>query len=267
MKKRTKIELIIFAAVAVFYLGSLFAESRGHSDDGIGAETASVESFTENGSSDAAYSGLAAAEISSGSTAGDSALSTAEPDAENESTAGIAAGTASGSVSEETLTEGNAASGSGKAGSADTTVSTDGGILPYAGSNMHPLDGVPAESADSISEDGSYTDRDSVAMYIAAYGHLPGNYITKAEAKKAGWISEDGNLAEVCPGKSIGGDRFGNYEGSLPDKEGRKYFECDINYDPNNGYRGGERIIYSNDGLIYYTADHYKIFDKLYGEE
>ena len=69
---------------------------------------------------------------------------------------------------------------------------------------------------------------------------------------------------EVCPGKSIGGDRFGNYEGNLPDKKGRKYFECDINYNENDGYRGTERIIYSNDGLVYYSGDHYKTFELLY---
>lgn len=221
MKKRTKIELIIFAIVAVFYFVSLFAESRG-GHEVSGAGTAAAESFTESG------------------TAG----ATADVPA-----AGVSADLQdiSGDVSA-------------------AFVSADGAI-PYTGSDAYTSETVSAGTAEGISEDGSYTDRDSVAMYIAAYGHLPGNFITKAEAKAAGWISEEGNLAEVCPGKCIGGDRFGNYEGSLPDKKGRKYFECDINYDPNNGYRGGERIIYSNDGLIYYTADHYKTFEKLYGDE
>lgn len=100
-------------------------------------------------------------------------------------------------------------------------------------------------------------------LYQAA-GRLPHNYITKSEAKAAGWDSEKGNLGEACPGKSIGGDRFGNYEGNLPDKNGRKYFECDINYNENDGYRGTERIVYSNDGLVYYTGDHYETFELLY---
>jgi len=117
-----------------------------------------------------------------------------------------------------------------------------------------------------IAENGTYTDRDSVALYISVYGHLPKNFITKNEARDAGWNSSEGNLPEVCPGMSIGGDRFGNYEEALPKKKGRKYFECDINYNPKKGHRGAERIVYSNDGLIYYTKDHYRSFELLYGE-
>lgn len=121
----------------------------------------------------------------------------------------------------------------------------------------------PAETG--VREDGSYTDRESVALYLHTYGHLPPNYITKNKAKEAGWNNSLGNLLQVCPGMSIGGDRFGNNEGLLPKKKGRKYFECDINSDDNKGYRGPERIIYSNDGLIYYTPDHYNSFELLYG--
>ena len=89
--------------------------------------------------------------------------------------------------------------------------------------------------------------------------------IPKKEAKKAGWVSSKGNLAEAAPGKSIGGDRFGNYEGNLPEKEGRQYYECDI--DSDGSYRGAKRIVYSDDGLVYYTEDHYETFELLYGEE
>lgn len=116
-----------------------------------------------------------------------------------------------------------------------------------------------------VEESGEYTSRDEVAAYLYTYGHLPGNYITKKEAKALGWVSKEGNLKEVAPGKSIGGDYFGNYEGSLPEESGRDYFECDI--DGDGGYRGAKRIIYSNDGLIYYTEDHYESFELLYGEE
>ena len=80
-----------------------------------------------------------------------------------------------------------------------------------------------------------------------------------------GWQSSQGNLWDVTEKKSIGGDRFGNREGKLPIKEGRQYYECDINYE--GGYRGSERIVYSNDGLIYYTKDHYENFVLLYGDE
>ena len=123
---------------------------------------------------------------------------------------------------------------------------------------------VPAEDTELL-EDGTYTSKEEVAEYIYLYGHLPDNFITKKEAKALGWVSSEGNLGEVAPGKSIGGDYFGNFEGNLPEKEGRDYHECDI--DSSGGYRGAKRIVYSNDGLIYYTEGHYQTFELLYGEE
>lgn len=119
-----------------------------------------------------------------------------------------------------------------------------------------------SQNETSVSEDGTYTSKDEVAAYIHAYNHLPSNFIKKRDAQDLGWDSSLGNLDEVAPGMSIGGDKFGNYEGKLPEKNGRKYFECDINYD--GGYRGAERIIYSNDGAVYYTNDHYNTFTQLY---
>ena len=111
-----------------------------------------------------------------------------------------------------------------------------------------------------VEEDGEYTSKEEVALYIHEFGKLPSNYITKKEAQKLGWDSREGNLDEVAPGKSIGGDYFGNYEEILPTN--KKYHECDIDFD--GGYRGSKRIIYSDDGDVYYTEDHYKTFEKLY---
>ncbi len=119
--------------------------------------------------------------------------------------------------------------------------------------------------ATRLDEDGTYTSKDDVAAYIHEYDKLPENFITKKEAKKLGWDSKAGNLDKVAPGKSIGGDYFGNYEGQLPEKKKRDYYECDIDY--KGGRRGAKRIIFSNDGLIYYTEDHYETFELLYGEE
>lgn len=116
----------------------------------------------------------------------------------------------------------------------------------------------------SVTRDGEYSSREEVALYIHQYGCLPGNYITKKQAQALGWVSKEGNLWEVAPGKSIGGDRFGNYEGNLPEAEGRQYYECDIDFD--GTYRNAKRILYSNDGLIFYTDDHYETFTQLYGE-
>lgn len=121
------------------------------------------------------------------------------------------------------------------------------------------------DSKDGITEDGTYTTKEEVAEYLHTYGHLPSNYITKRAAKELGWISSEGNLDEVAPGMSIGGDYFGNYEGILPETNNRDYYECDIDFD--GTYRNGKRIVYSNDGLIYYTEDHYETFELLYGEE
>ena len=114
----------------------------------------------------------------------------------------------------------------------------------------------------TLAEDGSYTSPDDVAEYLHFYGHLPDNFITKNEARNLGWDSQAGNLDEVAPGMSIGGDTFGNREGLLPKADGRKYYECDVNYE--GGYRGEERIVYSSDGLIFYTDDHYESFEQLY---
>lgn len=121
---------------------------------------------------------------------------------------------------------------------------------------------VTTAAPDVIDENGSYTSKEDVALYLHTYGHLPSNFITKKEAEELGWISSKGNLWKVADGKSIGGDYFGNREGLLPSKKGRKWYECDVNYD--GGFRGGERILYSNDGLIYYTDDHYASYTQLY---
>ncbi len=122
-----------------------------------------------------------------------------------------------------------------------------------------------APTEEAIAEDKSYSSKEEVAEYIHLYGHLPPNYITKKEAQELGWVASKANLWEVAPDMSIGGDRFGNREGLLPSAKGRKYYECDIDFD--GGYRNAKRIIFSNDGLIYYAEDHYESFELLYGEE
>lgn len=109
------------------------------------------------------------------------------------------------------------------------------------------------------------SDPDRVAAYLHAYGELPPNFIRKEDARALGWDSADGNLWDVTDEMSIGGDRFGNRERLLPEADGRVWYECDVNYA--GGFRGAERIVYSNDGLIYYTDDHYESFTLLYGEE
>lgn len=133
-----------------------------------------------------------------------------------------------------------------------------------APASTQPIPTSPAvEQTPTLDRDGSYTTKEDVALYIHLYGCLPENFITKSEARKLGW--EGGAVEPYAPGKCIGGDRFGNYEGLLPDANGRTWTECDIDT-LGGGGRGAKRIVFSNDGLIYYTDDHYESFELLYGE-
>lgn len=112
-----------------------------------------------------------------------------------------------------------------------------------------------------IDEDGTYNSVEDVSLYLYTYDHLPDNYITKNEARELGWTG--GSVEQVAPGCAIGGDRFGNREGLLPKAGGRQYYECDIDTIGENS-RGAKRIVWSDDGLIYYTEDHYESFTLLY---
>lgn len=105
-----------------------------------------------------------------------------------------------------------------------------------------------------------YYDLSNVVLYIETYGELPANYITKSEARELGW--EGGSVENYQEGAAIGGDYFGNREGLLPEAAGRSYTECDID---TNGYgsRGSRRLVFSNDGLYFYTSDHYESFSEV----
>ena len=119
----------------------------------------------------------------------------------------------------------------------------------------------------TLDEAGEYNSKEDVAAYIYKYEHLPDNYITKQEAQNLGWIG--GSLSVVAPGMSIGGDRFytKNIEiDGVAMANGRYYLECDVDTDEKSD-RGTERLIFSNDGLVYYTDDHYQTFELTYGEE
>ena len=121
----------------------------------------------------------------------------------------------------------------------------------------------PSETEALLDEDGTYDTKEDVALYIYQYGKLPQNFMTKSEAKNKGW--RGGALSNTLPGKCIGGDIFQNREGLLPKKAGRQYYECDIGTLSTTS-RGALRIVFSNDGLVYYTSNHYESFELLYGE-
>ena len=122
----------------------------------------------------------------------------------------------------------------------------------------------PEETQTLLDPDGWYYSAEDVALYLVTYGCLPSNFITKNEARDLGW--EGGSVQKYQEGAAIGGDKFGNREGLLPKADGRQYYECDIDTNGKNS-RGAKRIVFSNDGLIYYTEDHYESYILLYGEE
>ena len=133
---------------------------------------------------------------------------------------------------------------------------------PQATAVVETPTAVPEPTATS----GPLDEAQRIADYIFEHGELPENFIMKKQAQALGWDSMYNYVSDVAPGKSIGGDHFGNYEGKLPTKNGRKYYECDIDTKGKKS-RGAKRIVFSNDGLIYYTDDHYESFTLLYGEE
>ena len=227
MKKRTKIELVIFAIVAVLYILGLIRDMPSKPEPVPETTIASVIELP------------AAPDITE----------TESP--ENTSAA----------VTETIQHSGEEESSESEPAESETGTQTPSAAEPEIVPETETSASVEEEK---LPEDGEYTDKDRVALYIHTYGHLPSNFITKEEARDAGWDSQKGNLDKVCPGKSIGGSRFGNYEGLLPKKKGRQYYECDIDYKGKS--RGRKRIVFSNDGLIYYTGDHYESFELLYGE-
>ena len=123
---------------------------------------------------------------------------------------------------------------------------------------------APVEDAEEDDFDLPITDPQQIVNYLDRYGELPENFITKKEAKSLGWDSSYNYVGDVAPGKSIGGDRFGNYEGQLPTRKGRQWYECDVGYKGKK--RGAKRLLFSSDGLYYYTDDHYNTFTQMYPE-
>jgi len=145
---------------------------------------------------------------------------------------------------------------------ADPETEVDSGTVEETPTPSTELETLLAEAESYVEESGRYTAPEEVAAYLHLYGELPENFITKRKATDLGWESNKGNLWDVTDEMSIGGDSFGNREGRLPEQDGRRWYECDVNYE--GGYRGAERLVYSNDGLIFYTDDHYETFVQFY---
>ena len=135
------------------------------------------------------------------------------------------------------------------------------GDTPAPAATAVPVQTASVSAQDEDEQSGPIIEPQAIADYIFEQGRLPDNFITKKEAQKRGWDSSSNYVSDVAPGYSIGGDRFGNYEGLLPDKDGRKWYEADCYY--TSGKRNAHRIVYSSDGLVYYTDDHYESFTEM----
>ena len=120
--------------------------------------------------------------------------------------------------------------------------------------------GVPEGT--TVRRGESYTSMEEVALYIHTYGTVPPNFVSKTKARNAGWVAEEGNLQDVLPGMSIGGGGWHNDDQVMPGDEWDQWYECDINY--SGGYRGAERLVYSDNGMVFYTADHYDSYARIY---
>lgn len=127
----------------------------------------------------------------------------------------------------------------------------------WAGLKPHSGGKTAAHSADIA----QLTDANTVARWLQQHHKLPDLYLTKSEARRQGWNPSKGDLCNVLPGRAIGGDRFSNREQRLPMQQGRQWYEADVNYDC--GHRDADRLLYSSDGLIFLTTDHYRSFKQV----
>ncbi len=213
----------------------------------------------ESGGSATSDSGTAGENSSSGTSGGTSASSgTTGTTGEgynpggSSGSSGSSGGSSSGGTSSGGTTSGSTSPSTPAEPETTYVDNSIGGTL----SGEHAVDGDV-----SVYEDAHYDTAPEVALYIHTFGTLPDNYMTKKEARAQGWSS--GALSRVIPGMSIGGDRFGNNEGLLPKASGRTYTECDIET-TGERTRGAKRIVFSSDGLVFYTDDHYESFTQLY---
>ncbi|MGO2305669.1 MAG: ribonuclease domain-containing protein [Providencia sp.] len=141
--------------------------------------------------------------------------------------------------------------------------------LYFKGDDLHDKEQVerpisPPEQSirnENAQEIDALTQQRNVVSYVQKHQKLPDFYVTKKDARLAGWDAKKGNLCEGLPGKAIGGDKFLNREKRLPISPNRQWFEADINY--RCGHRGADRLMYSSDGMIFVTLDHYKSFQQV----
>lgn len=153
----------------------------------------------------------------------------------------------------------------------ESSASQEAGTSEESGTSEKSEASEPSSEAPPVSseaetyalpeEGGYYYDLENVVLHLELYGKLPDNFITKNQANSKGWLG--GSVEKYCPGCAIGGDTFGNREGLLPKAKGRVYTECDLNTKGASSRRA-ERLVFSNDGLYFYTNDHYETFTEVF---
>jgi hypothetical protein len=134
-------------------------------------------------------------------------------------------------------------------------------LLVWAGPSLAQFAGSDPQALAAFAERIGLHDVPGFAETVQALrdtGQLPARYVTKDAARMHGW--HGGGLCTVWPGHVIGGDRFNNFGGQLPDGR-RVYREADLDADCRG--RGPKRLIFSNDGLIFATVDHYNTFTQV----
>ena len=118
---------------------------------------------------------------------------------------------------------------------------------------IEPMESIKAGTATINKTDGA-------DWTLKQEEELPDYYITIEDIYNLGW--EKGmNPIDYAPGKMITGGIYQNRNGHLPQKDERTWHEADINY--RQGKRNSQRIVWSNDGLIFVTYDHYETFHEI----
>lgn len=135
------------------------------------------------------------------------------------------------------------------------------GLKPGHQPDLSPQQVSTSGSATANAAIDQLTAHPRVARYLQQHQRLPDYYLTKSQARRQGWDAREGDLCDKLPGKAIGGDRFANREGRLPARQGRNWYEADVNYQC--GHRNADRLLWSSDGLIYLTQDHYRSFKRV----
>ncbi len=135
-------------------------------------------------------------------------------------------------------------------------------VLAPAEESGQPADTLQAMAAElGLAEPSAFV---ATVESVRATGRLPSDYVRKGEARDLGW-RPGSNLCDSAPDRTIGGDRFQNREGRLPDAPGPVNGSRPTSIST-RGRRGAKRLVFSNDGLIFGllpATDHYESFTEV----